>query len=367
MIAIASQHDVWVLTRSNNIARLEQFLRDDPSRSRIHLVGIEASKAARWLKTNRVLPTQLYYQLWQGVAGRVARRLDAQIDFDLIHHVTFASYWARTGVAKLCKPLVWGPVGGGVEVPPGFVRVLGYRGILLEGIRRIVRTVAWRFHRTVRGRAESTVVLAQNAETADKLADFPDVRVVSNATGISIPKPNLAGSRERVIVCVGRLIPWKGGTLAIRAVSRIPADVSIVFYGDGPDRGRIQRLAEKLGVQVRFEGAVPRGRLLDAVARASVLLHVALREEAGLAVGEALAMGTPVVCLDHGGPHELVRSWPDSPSRSVSPTSVDATATDLAQALELFLSADVERRSFPVAARPSYGVQLLQAYEDAVG
>ena len=34
-----------------------------------------------------------------------------------MHHVTLASYWTRTGVAAVEKPLVVGPVGGGVDPP----------------------------------------------------------------------------------------------------------------------------------------------------------------------------------------------------------------------------------------------------------
>jgi glycosyltransferase involved in cell wall biosynthesis len=117
------------------------------------------------------------------------------------------------------------------------------------------------------------------------------------------------GPRRSDILLAARLLPGKGGRLAVRALRyvRYPGAVLRIF-GDGPDRRRITRAARRWGVadRVRFEGHVPREALLDEVATAGVFLHPAFHDEAGLAVAEALSLGTPVVCLDRGGPPELL-------------------------------------------------------------
>ncbi|NIA25558.1 MAG: glycosyltransferase [Gammaproteobacteria bacterium] len=365
MLAVASRHEVWVLTRSNNISVLTEFLQSHPLRDRIHLVGMEASDRAVSLKRKGLLPVQIYYDLWQRSAGRIARRLDEEVEFDLVHHVTFASFWSRTGVATLNRPLVWGPVGGGVAVPRHFTRLLGWRGVAGEMARAIVRGPAGWAHNPARNRAAPTLVLAQNRETARKLGGFSDVRVLSNATVVSLPATITDGSRTKEVAFVGRLVPWKAGTLAVRVMNHVAdPDAVLVVYGQGRDAARIQRLARARGVKVRFEGQLSRDRLLDSVARSSVLLHVALHEEAGLAVAEALSLGTPVVCLDHGGPSELVRRWGSTPSVAVPPSSPEATARQLAVAVEGFLAAPAEIRRSPLAPDPTFRSEILRAYED---
>ena len=53
---------------------------------------------------------------------------------------------------------------------------------------------------------------------------------------------------------------------------------------------------------MRFHDWVPRERLLPEIARAGALVHPSLHDDAPLSVAEALSLGTPVICLDHGSP-----------------------------------------------------------------
>jgi glycosyltransferase involved in cell wall biosynthesis len=109
------------------------------------------------------------------------------------------------------------------------------------------------------------------------------------------------------------LAPVERGRLAVRSLRYVRhPDVVLRIFGEGPEQGRIARAAHRWGVadRVRFEGRVDRDELLRTVATAGVFLHAAFHDEAGLAVAEALSLGTPVVCLDRGGPPELLRYWP---------------------------------------------------------
>ena len=72
---------------------------------------------------------------WQEDAAVRALQLDRQIDFDVVHHVTPASYWTRAGVSVVKKPLIWGPIGGGVGPPMRLIPELGPRG-MLEAVAR---------------------------------------------------------------------------------------------------------------------------------------------------------------------------------------------------------------------------------------
>lgn len=367
--AVAYAHDVWVLTRSNNLDSLRSFLSTHAGGDRVHLIGVEAAPWALQLKARGILPTQLYYDMWQRAAAVTAIELSREIGFDLIHHVTFASYWGRAGVAALDKPMVWGPVGGGVSPPVRLIIVLGWRGLASRLARATIRPLLSWLNNPLRNRTARTLVLAQNKETIVRLGSPAGARVVSNATSVIVPPPRPGRTRSNEIAFVGRLIPLKSGVLAIRVMRHLQDPQAVlVVYGSGPEESRMRALAARLGVEeaVRFEGPVERTELLDRIAGSGALLHVAIHEEAGFAVAEALALGTPVVCLDHGGPAELIARWPDSPSASVHPTGPEDTAKRLARELDRFLAAPPPIPAQHYEPVPRFQDELLLAYDDVV-
>jgi glycosyltransferase involved in cell wall biosynthesis len=368
MLAAAQRHQVWVLTRENSIPPLEAFLAHHPMRSRIHLCGIDLTGPIRRLKRAGLLGLHAYYDAWQRLAAVQATELDRRVAFDVVHHVTFATYWTRAGVSQLRKPFVWGPVGGGVTTPTRLLRELGAAGLQEDGLREVVRRVAvWRPSHRAMARG-ATVCLAQNARTALRLRN-DCVHVLPNALTVRLPHLDRPGPRGTDIAFVGRLVPWKGGPLAVRALRYVQhTDAVLRIFGDGPDKQRIRRAADRWGLQDRvvLVGSVPRDELLPQIGRSGVVLHPALHEQAGLSVAEALAVGTPVVCLDHGGPAEVVRWWPTGRAALIPPSGPDITARRLAAAVDAFLDEAPDAPTGLVSPSATYESLLLDAYDEAV-
>jgi glycosyltransferase involved in cell wall biosynthesis len=293
--------------------------------------------------------------------------LDRRIDFDVVHHVTLAAYWMRTGVVGVRKPLVWGPVGGGVEPPWRLAGELGVRGMVESGVRTVVRRTASRLLSPPVARG-AAVVFAQNEVTASRMRAGTDIIVLPNGIATEIGAMPPAGPRNLEIMFVGRLAPWKGGRLAVRTMRYVSDPRAILrIHGRGAEQRRMLKAAQAWGVEdrVSFEGTVPHREVLARVAQAGVLLHPGLHEESPIAVAEALSMGTPVVCLDHGGPTELIRQWPESPSAAIPPGSPTATARALAEAVDLFLAHPPPVPPIPIAPKDSFGDRILEAYERA--
>lgn len=100
---------------------------------------------------------------------------------------------------------------------------------------------------------------------------------------------------------VGRLHPKKAPQEALdafRAFARTEKSARLVFLGDGPLRGQLERAA---GAQVAFAGFRADARRL--LGGFDVLLSCATAREAfGLVLLEAMAAGVPVVCADRPGP-----------------------------------------------------------------
>jgi glycosyltransferase involved in cell wall biosynthesis len=368
MLAAAQQHDVWVLTRENSISLLEEYLAQHPLRDRIHLEGIDLHGPIRRLKRTGLPGLHVYYDAWQRLAGIRAAELDRRVDFDVVHHATFATYWTRAGVSQLRKPFVWGPVGGGVSTPAPLVRELGAAGLREEALRETVRRLAVirASHRATTRAA--TTCLAQNPSTARRLRN-ERVSVLPNALTVRLPRMDPPEARGTDIAFVGRLVPWKGGHLAVRAFRHVRhLDAVLRIFGGGPDMPRVRRAAERWGLQdrVEFVGSLPRDELLRQVRRCGVLLHPALHDESPIALGEALSLGTPVVCLDHGGPAEVVRWWPTGHAALIPPSDPETTARRLAAAADAFLDQAPDPPAEPVLPVASFESSLLDVYDEAV-
>lgn len=137
-----------------------------------------------------------------------------------------------------------------------------------------------------------------------------------------------------VIGTVARLSPEKGIDVLVRAVAllrhrRQPLACAII--GDGPQRGALLRLAERLGVAgcVRWAGErAAAARFLRAL---DVYVQPSRQEALGLATLEAMAAARPVVVSRTGGLADLVRDGLDG--RHVPPGDPEALARVLAELL----------------------------------
>ena len=354
LLAALREHDVWVLTQPQMASDVRRSLRDRPGSSRARVIAVSPAAPAQAAGIRALAHAQWRHDQWQRAAADVARTLDAEVDFDLVHHVTLAAYWMRCGGAAVGKPVVWGPVGGGVEPPWRLLPVLGLRGACEAAVRTAVRRAVARLPSAQTAPRRASIAWAQNEETLRRLsrASCP-VEVLSNALSIGPLHPRVPpGERRRDVAVVGRVVPWKGVALAVRALAHLAPDVPLRVYGATNDAElrRLRRLADAAGVshRVDFMGRLPRHELLGAVATSGVLLHPALHDEAALGVAEALTLGTPVVALAHGGPAQTTRYWPAGCSSLVEPSWPAATAADLGAAARRFLD-----RPTPVAVRPT--------------
>jgi glycosyltransferase involved in cell wall biosynthesis len=368
MLAAARFHDVWVLTNKDSVPAVRCALDGRPEAQRIHLEGLDFGVDAEGIALLSIPGFHFYYDRWQRRAAARAVELDRQVDFDVVHHVTLAAYWTRTGVAVLEKPLVWGPVGGGVEAPLSLLGELGWRGFVEDVGRMVIRRLLGRFGPARRAQRRAVVTFAQNRSTLEKIRTSGRISILTNATVINLGSLHFSGTRNRDVFFVGRLIAWKGPMLALRAFRYVRnAGARLVFCGEGPEWRRMSRAARRWGIadRVRFEGWLPRDLLLARLATAGALLHPALHEEAGLCVAEALALGTPAICLDHGGPAVVLRQWPETPAAAVPLADSETTARRLASAVDQFLENPPPVNSTPRSSATSFEDELLSAYQIA--
>jgi glycosyltransferase involved in cell wall biosynthesis len=110
----------------------------------------------------------------------------------------------------------------------------------------------------------------------------------------------------RIAVSVGRLVPQKNHSLALRAIARLP-DVGLVVVGEGPLRHTLEQLAQELqiGRRVVFAGARADARAI--MGAADAVLITSCWEGLPLVALETLVGGTPLIATAVRGVQELLR------------------------------------------------------------
>jgi glycosyltransferase involved in cell wall biosynthesis len=117
------------------------------------------------------------------------------------------------------------------------------------------------------------------------------------------------------VACVARLLPYKGHAVLLRALAGAPAplaDARLELVGDGPLRDDLEREAARLGLDVRFHGAVPEPVVADVLAAADVFALPSVIAPDGDMEGipnaliEAMAAGLPAVSTRQSGVPELI-------------------------------------------------------------
>jgi glycosyltransferase involved in cell wall biosynthesis len=124
---------------------------------------------------------------------------------------------------------------------------------------------------------------------------------------------------------IGRLVPEKGIADLIEAACGLPGRWTIHLLGSGPDRARLQALAESIGVadRVLFAGQVPSSQVPARLSRLHALVlpsHTQpnWKEQFGRVLTEAMASGVPVVGSDSGEiPHVIGEAGLVYPERDV--------------------------------------------------
>ena len=153
-------------------------------------------------------------------------------------------------------------------------------------------------------------------------------------------------SYDDFVLSVNRLDRAKRIDLLLEAAAADPA-IRLVIAGDGPDRERLELLAERSGVNGRavFAGRVSEAELADLYARCRGVYYAPVDEDYGMVPYEAFMAEKPVVTtVDAGGPLDIVR---DGETGLV----IEPRAADLARACRFLLEHEDEARAWGKAGR----------------
>jgi glycosyltransferase involved in cell wall biosynthesis len=371
--AIASKHKVWVIARSTEKKETEQYLLQHPDAMpnvSVHYLPFSSNffTFPMW--------QLVFYPLmrrWQWKAYQLGRALDAEIDFDLIHHVCTIGFREPGYLWKLSKPFVWGPIGGLQFFPLRLLDAVPLSSRPFFVLKNLSTVWAMRISsRPRRAAAAAQAILAASSNVAEMVRTLwgKDATVSCEVSSPDLelrpPVRREAGTPLRII--------WSGGCearkalnivlLALERLKRSPVDWRLIVMGDGQLLGKWKALAGKLGIgeRCRFLGSVPRTEALSVMATGHCFVQPSLYDATSTVVVEALAFGLPVICLDHFGFKDAVNA--DCGVR-IPPNRLDQVVTAFAQAIEA-LWLDEDRRYAMAIAAQKASLRLTWKHKEEV-
>jgi GalNAc-alpha-(1->4)-GalNAc-alpha-(1->3)-diNAcBac-PP-undecaprenol alpha-1,4-N-acetyl-D-galactosaminyltransferase len=187
------------------------------------------------------------------------------------------------------------------------------------------------------------------AEWARRFVKAAAVRVIPNP--VHQPKTDLHSTQEErnpIVLAMGRLVPVKGFDVLLQAFARCAPsypDWILRIVGDGPERGRLQALADKLGISPRVKLDPFLKEPETAFKSAGLFVLSSQYEGFPNVLLEAMACGLPVISFDcPNGPREIIRDGLDG--ILVPAANLEA----LAKAMDRLMGAENERKRLAASA-----------------
>jgi glycosyltransferase involved in cell wall biosynthesis len=218
-------------------------------------------------------------------------------------------------LGALGVPLVMGPFGGGETSPAGLRDVLRFKAKLTEWIRDLSNATITINPIVASGLRAATVLFVRTPDTQRILAPSAQAKSICfleltlREDQLGLPHANRQGPKR--LLYAGRLLYWKGVHIAMRAFAELltqEPDAELTILGDGPEQQRLKLEAAAIGIagQVHFISWVQRDEVKSVYDEHDLLVFPSLHDSGGTVVLEAISRGLPVICLDVGGPAQII-------------------------------------------------------------
>lgn len=305
---------VWAATHARVRGEIEaseiagaatfRYVEDSLPEQTVHRVGMAAPASLRDAVFNAAVGAVTMQRL-----GSLARRLDSEVGFDVIHQPTPVSPLFPSFVYGTKAPVIIGPMNGAMAFPPAF-RAEFSKGS--EAATGVARTLASGLNMAAPGKRRAARLLVANERTRDGLPAGVDPDRVSflveNGVDLSLWRGDRRpGDGPPLFVYVGRLVWWKAVELLIEAFGGMAREARLLIIGDGPERAKLEGLARATaGDRIEFAGFIPQAEIRDRLLGATALALPSLRECGGAVILEAFACGAPAIATDWGGPKDYI-------------------------------------------------------------
>ena len=157
--------------------------------------------------------------------------------------------------------------------------------------------------RLIKRRFDNIIVI--NNAVADRLKQmgFKRQTILLSSSFVSIdnPQPKPYAQKDITVIFCGRMVRQKGVDDFVQVCESLQHTIphfNAVMMGVGPELERIKQLVESKRLNVQVTGFVDDDKKFAQLSRAKLFVFPSVEEGWGMAIAEALAVGTPVVAYD---------------------------------------------------------------------
>lgn len=358
--ALAEYHDLWIITADFHRLAIEKSLQDTPqffSHLKFHFITPEPwhsspTKGWRFIEGSIFKPVMNgAYRLWQRDAFKIAKKLNREIKFDIVHQLTYVGFRFPGHLWKLDIPFVWGPIGGLENTPWRFLPKFGASGYLYYAGRNIINAFDKRYlpgpqkaFKKARGGIIAATAGIQN-EIHRWYGMDSEVICEIGPPSDRIRTYSIRKQGETLrLSWSGAHLPGKALPLLLHALSRLPSIIrwQLDILGQGPCTKKWQQLTKELGVDrgCKWHGQVPRPEAIKRVHHSHLFIITSLKDLTSTVLLEAISQGIPIICPNHCGFADVVT---ENCGIKVAVNTPRQFITDLAAAITL-LAKDEECR-----------------------
>lgn len=337
---------------------------DGPLKAKLEEAGIDVrvlEMSADVRNTRRDKTTRLSTQQVRALFNYIKdlRRLLKDLDPDIIH------------TNSLKAALYGGVAGRSVGVPVLWhVRDRIADDYLPGTTVHLVRLAARVLPTAIVANSSATLATLPRGGTVLASPVVPDGVVLPEATGTRPARPVTIG-------LVGRLSPWKGQDVFLRAFAQAFPDgqerahlIGSAMFGEADWETELHGLVQHLGLTGRVDFRGFREDVWAEYAELDIAVHASTTPEPfGQVVLEAMAAGVPVIAADEGGPAEIIQDGVDGLLVTPrNPVRLAHALVRLAHDEQLRAQLAEAGRSTALRYSPERTAQgLLRVYRDLVG
>lgn len=321
--ALSGEVDVTLVTHIRNKANIEKRSHNFVETIFIDNEAIASplDKASKWLRkhgvggwmTNMALRYPAYISFEKKIYKLLKSRFDNK-EFDIIHRISPVSPTLPSPLASMTNiPFIFGPINGSLPWPNEYKEEIKKEREIVIHVRNLYKLLP--YYKSTYCEAARLLAAFNHVkkdipeESWNKIVNFNELGVDTE-----LYKPSLKEfkkGQKLKFLFVGRLVPYKGAHVAIRAFASskyLRENHELIIVGDGPEQAFLTSLIDENNLShcVQMVGWKNQQEVAEYMGVADVFVFPTIREVGGNVVIEAMSSGLPTIVPNYGGPSELV-------------------------------------------------------------
>ncbi|MBC8032770.1 MAG: glycosyltransferase family 4 protein [Chitinophagaceae bacterium] len=302
---LLKQHSVKLLTNRRCATALSRYFTSLPAN--LEIIGFDIPE---WLERRRKVQLYFGYFSFDARSYRYLKKHPALVAWaDVILKKTPSSFRYYTSLYKFNKPLVIGPVGGGLQNPKQ-LKAYFKKEPLINKLRVLDNWLLKipPFSSQLRYSSQILITLDYLRDILPRSVEHKMTTVLD--TGIDVPEGGILHRLKEPgivqLLYVGKLVKYKGAELLVKSLIPLKGSFKFLLHiiGDGAERENLTRLVHQSGLeeQVKFHGNMEKHEVDTFYQSADIFCFPSLTEASGNVLLEAMLYCLPIITINNGGP-----------------------------------------------------------------